>query len=93
MRKITQQIKDIFSSDSNGTINNTEVKDGCVYLLDNKIIEKRIDGIYFSLAGWNSNMTHERLRGILGIDLCRSKGKILFNGKEIDKNGWYSIAV
>lgn len=44
--------------------------------------------IKFTLAGWNTNTTRERLRG-LGIDITTKRGKIYHDGHEIDAFGLY----
>jgi hypothetical protein len=45
-------------------------------------------GVKFTLAGWNTNTTRERLRG-LGINISTKRGKIYHDGREIDASGLY----
>lgn len=66
MRKITRQAKEHFESNSPFYKGNTRVVDGKVYVHNNLIIERREDGVYASFAGWDTNLTKERLNGILG---------------------------
>ena len=65
MRKITKQIAEAFYAERELKINNTYTDGQAVWLHGNKIIERRRDGIWFTLAGWNTNTTRERLNGIL----------------------------
>lgn len=62
-----------------------------MFLHGNAIARKASDGtIEVSLAGWNTNTTKERLRGIV-YELESRKGKIFLNGKEINSRDWYRI--
>lgn len=84
MRKITEQAARAFRSDTKLKSGNTEVvitDDGLtrLYLFGNLIAERRKDGVYITNAGWNSNTTMERLRG-LGADVCIKKGRLHLNG-------------
>lgn len=66
MRKITQRIAKAFHAQEHLCIDNTLTDGKSVWLFGNKIIERRSDGIYFSLAGWNTLTTRERINGVLG---------------------------
>jgi len=72
MRKITKQIAEALANGKNKTIGNTATFDGKVYLHGNKIAEWKENGLYMSLAGWNTTTTRERLNGIaehLGLNV------------------------
>ena len=62
-----------------------------LFLFRNKIAEKRSDGIYFSLAGYETSTTTKALNQISGLRVSRSKGKITANGIEIDSTKWYNV--
>lgn len=65
MRKVTEKIASAFRNGEKLTVSNTTTDGTAVWLHGNKIIERRPDGIYFTLAGWNTNVTRERINGIL----------------------------
>jgi hypothetical protein len=64
MRTVTQKIKAAFESGKRLTVSNTMTDGTAVFLHGNRIIEKRADGIYWTLAGWNTATTRERVNGI-----------------------------
>ena len=58
-------------------------------LFNNRIAEHRQDGIYFTLAGWNTNTTKKAVNWLEGVQVHTKRGK-LYNGEnEISKNEWY----
>ena len=65
MRKVTQQIKEAFDAQKPRAVGNTMTDGQAVFLHGNKIIERRKYGVYFTLAGWNTPTTRERINGIL----------------------------
>lgn len=65
MRQVTRKISQAFHSRSRLSISNTTTDGNAVWLFGNKIIERRSDGIYFSLAGYNTVTTRERINGVL----------------------------
>lgn len=65
MRKVTEKIANAFHNQKKLRVSNTTTDGNAVWLHGNKIIERRQDGIWFTLAGWNTNVTRERLNGIL----------------------------
>ena len=96
MRKITETIANAFSQGTNKTQGNTEVLDGNVYLHDNKIVKRDGDGLYMSLAGWNTATTRERVNGIaqvlgLSASFTQKAFEPYLNGKLIDDNQWYKV--
>ena len=75
MRKVTEQIKKAFFEGKRKSIGNTWTDGKSVWLHTNKIItsETLADGskrIIWTLAGWNTVTTRERLNGILGDHFC-----------------------
>ena len=92
MRKITQQIKSAFESRQAKSCGNTTTDGNAVFLHGNKIIERREDGIYATLAGWNTPTTRERVNGITGagfhqVDFCAMR-----NGKSVSASEWIKVA-
>ena len=69
MRNITEQVTREFFEGKNFKLSNTEVHADCtgVYLkLWGNLIAKRVgERVSISLAGYNTNTTKERLRGVL----------------------------
>ena len=91
MRNITEQATQAFFEGRNFKLSNTEVHADCtgVYLkLWDNLIAKRIgERVSISLAGYNTNTTKERLRGILSKfnkTLITKQGKV-FIFKKADK--------
>lgn len=84
MRKITQRIRDAFYDHKKLSITNTITDGESVWLFGNKIIERRYRDVYFTLAGWNTNTTRERLNGILDIRVYVVKGQAYVRDKNID---------
>lgn len=91
-RKISQKATNAFYRGENFTESNTAVRDfGTyvgLYLWGNRIAsyEKTTKRVWFSLCGYNTNTTRERLRA-LGIDIRTRNGTAYYNGAEIDING------
>lgn len=85
MRKITEQACHAFLNGYNFNLSNTQVvnntQECAMYLWGNKIATRCNNRVSVSLAGWNSNTTRERLRG-LGANIRVKKGVpyITFNG-------------
>ena len=69
---------------------NTEIKDDVLYLHENAIAKWVNGRIYFTLAGWNTVTTRERLRG-LGLPISCRQGKAYIRGQQIDINTWYPL--
>lgn len=95
-RKITQRAASAFFAGQNYRENNTEVN---TYM--GGLVELRLHGhtiaqygkygdryIKFTLAGYNTLTTRERLRG-LGINIHTKKGKIFWDDREILPNQFY----
>lgn len=96
MRKVTEKIANAFLLSNDKSIGNTWTNGKAVYLHGNKIAEKRTDGIYLSLAGWNTPTTRERLNGILrafNIDgwFSQKQFEPYFNGKRIQSGDWIRV--
>ena len=69
-------------------VNNEGVKNVFVYLFG-KLIYKIVNGDeFFTLAGWNTQTTRNRLHA-LGVDVNQKNFAPIYNGVEIDTNAWY----
>lgn len=105
MSKINEMVADaVRSRRSYFKCGNTEVmcdKNSIrVYLHDNLIYKRENGKIMFTLAGWNTRVTRNRLAA-LGVDVyggvCSGwsgcvEGKLaMYNGKVIDSNKWYNV--
>ena len=96
MRKVTQQIANAFAQGTSKAVGNTWTDGKTVYLHTNKIVERTNDGIFMSLAGWNTVTTRERLNGIaqvLGLDVSFNQKDFepYFNGKHIASSAWVKV--
>ena len=88
-RKITREVCSAFVSGRSKSVSNT-CTDGKVLLLHgNKIAEHREDGIYITLAGWNSPTTRERLNYFAQIHT--KQGQAFLNGEKWDGN-WIKLS-
>lgn len=88
MRKITQRIATAFHSHNRLSISNTMTDGESVWLHGNKIIKRENNEIYFSLAGWNTLTTRERINGIVGNKVIyRIKGEAFIN------NEWGDVCI
>ena len=97
MRKVTEQIATAFINGESKTVGNTTTDGSAVFLHGNKIAEKRNNTISFTLAGWNTVTTRERLNGLLNAlgssaGFNQKKGEPYFNGKLINADKWVDLA-
>ena len=89
MRKITTAICSAFENGQALTMGNTHTDGQTLWLHGNGIARKRmagqeVDGLYITLAGWNTNTTRERLNGLDGVKVNTKQGQAYLNGKEWD---------
>ena len=88
MRKITQRVATAFYNHSRLSISNTMTDGESVWLHGNKIIKRESNEIYFSLSGWNTLTTRERINGIVGNNVIyRIKGEAFI------KNKWSDVCI
>jgi hypothetical protein len=74
MRKVTKEICKAFSQGKSKTIGNTRTDGKAIFLHDNKIIYRDKLGFpVFSLCGWNTPTTRERLNGYIDYFTSRSR--------------------
>lgn len=91
MRKCTQQIREAFRNGQTQTVGNTHTDGQSVWLFDNKIITKQNGQIIWTLAGYPTKTTQERLNGILGLRLYMKNFTMMLNDKIVDYNLWYYV--
>jgi hypothetical protein len=93
MRKVTEQIKHAFFLGESLTVGNTTTDGTSVFLHGNEIIRRdSSELILWTLAGWNTPTTRERINGILNAGVHQVKHEPVLNGHEIDANDWIALA-
>lgn len=80
MRNITSRICDAFQSRRSLKIDNSRTDGTSLWLFDNKIAEWRAGVLCITTAGYNTNTTRERLNGLRGVRVQKSRGKLYLNG-------------
>ena len=90
MRKITKQIGDAYHAGSARRIDNTETDGQSVWLHGNRIIYRdSIGRSWFTLAGWPTPTTRERLQIVVRVH--QSKHLQYWNNTELDSDRWYRV--
>ena len=91
MRKVTQQIKQAFEQGKSLKVGNTKTDGKTVWLHGNAIVKRDPDGlIRWSLAGYNTPTTRERVNGIANAGVHQVKFEPVLNGEEIDPYDWFA---
>tara|TARA_R110002020_G_scaffold180152_8_gene374350 strand:- start:3921 stop:4229 length:309 start_codon:yes stop_codon:yes gene_type:complete len=91
MRKVTKQIKQAFNNGTSLKVGNTRTDGQTVWLHGNAIVKRDPDGLVrWSLAGWNTPTTRERVNGIANADVCQFKFEPVLNGQVIDPCDWFA---
>lgn len=91
MRKVTEQIKKAFEEGRSLKVGNTETDGQTVWLHGNAIVKRDADGLVrWSLAGWNTPTTRERVNGIANANVFQFKFEPVLNGEVIDANDWFA---
>ena len=62
-----------------------------LYLFGNKIAEHRDDGIYFTLAGYNTVTTKKALNYLTGVSVSSRNGLIKNCDTIIESDVWYKV--
>jgi len=93
MNKITEQIKNAFEQGKSLKVGNTRTDGKTVWLHGSPIVKRDFDGLVrASLAGYNTQVTRERVNGITGLCFRQKKGKAVLNNQEIDPSDWFAVA-
>lgn len=91
MRKVTQQIKKAFEQGKPLKVGNTRTDGKTVWLHGNAIVKRDPDGLVrWSLAGWNTPTTRERVNGIANAGVYQHKFEPVLNGEIIDSSDWFA---
>ena len=91
MRKVTEQIKKAFEQGKAKKVKNTKTDGQTVWLHGNAIVKRDPDGLVrWSLAGYNTPTTRERVNGIANAGVCQFKFKPVLNGEIIDPRDWFA---
>ena len=91
MRKVTQQIKQAFERRQPLSVGNTMTDGETVWLHGNAIVKRDPDGLVrWSLAGWNTPTTRERVNGIANAGVYQYKFEPVLNGQEINPSDWFA---
>jgi hypothetical protein len=91
MRKVTEQIRNAFNAGTSLKVGNTETDGQTVWLHGNAIVKRDADGLVrWSLAGWNTPTTRERVNGIANANVSQFKFEPVLNGEVIDENDWFA---
>ncbi len=81
-KKITKSIVSAFLAGKTLAISNSFTNGSELFLFDNLIAKKGIDGLFITNAGWKSNTTKERLNGLPNVSIYQKKGQWYLNDKE-----------
>ena len=91
MRKVTEEIKKAFEQGKSKKVGNTETDGQTVWLHGNAIVKRDPDGlIRWSLAGWNTSTTRERVNGIVNAGVHQVSFEPVLNGQVIDSFDWFA---
>lgn len=91
MRKVTEQIKQAFNNGTSLKVGNTRTDGQTVWLHGNAIVKRDPDGLVrWSLAGWNTPTTRERVNGIANAGVHQVKFEPILNGQVIDSSDWFA---
>ena len=102
MRKITEETKRHWEKGTNYKKDNTRILMGRLYLFDNLIAQRGNEGksdyVIFSMAGYNTVTTRERLKAI-GVNIRSVQGVPMWTNCQeddlppfpIDPDGWYEV--
>jgi len=91
MRKVTETIKEAFEQGISKKVGNTETDGQTVWLHGNPIVKRDPDGLVrWSLAGWNTPTTRERVNGIANANVCQVEFEPVLNGQVIDSFDWFA---
>jgi len=91
MRKVTKQIREAFMNGNTQTVGNTHTDGNSVWLFGNKIITKQDGKIIWTMAGYPTKTTQERLNGILGLRIYQKNFTMMLDDKNVDDSLWYYL--
>ena len=71
MRQVTEQVIQAFLNSENKSVGNTSTDGQSLWLHGNKIARKTDEGIEINNCGYKTNVTKERLNGLLQLGVFR----------------------
>ncbi len=90
MRQVTKQIREAFEQGTAKKVGNTEPDGQTVWLHGNEIVKRDPSGlVLWSLAGWNTVTTRERVNGIADAGVHQVKGEPVLSGQVISSEDWF----
>ena len=92
MRQVTRIMSDAFWNGERKSMSNTTVQNKEMYLFGNRIAWVYDGKLYFTMCGWNTPTTRERLNG-LGVRVSQKNYKPYWNGKEISDHEVYEMKI
>lgn len=87
---VTREVCGAFKNKSKKSVGNTMTDGESLFLHGNKIAEHRDDGVYITVAGWNTPTTRERLNFFSLVRVV--KGQLQLDGKDWD-GSWTKVFV
>lgn len=90
-QKGTGRIKKAFEQGKSLKAGNTETDGQTIWLYGHAIIKRDPDGLVrWSLAGYNTMTTRQRVNQIVNAGVHQVKGKPVLNGQIIDPSDWFA---
>tara|TARA_Y100000356_G_C11131086_1_gene220099 strand:- start:238 stop:519 length:282 start_codon:yes stop_codon:yes gene_type:complete len=90
MRQVTKQIREAFEQGTAKKVGNTRTDGQTVWLHGNEIVKRDASGlVLWSLAGWNTVTTRERVNGIVDAGVHQVKGEPVVGGQVISSHDWF----
>ncbi len=90
MNQTTRRMADAFREHRPLTITDNRCDGQSLWLYQTKIAEHRVDGVWIQTAGWNTQTTLARLKG-LGAVVGKSKGQLMLSGTAWD-GSWVKLS-
>ena len=91
MRKVTQQIKKAFNQGKSLKVGNTRTDGQTIWLHGNANVKRDPGGmVRWSLAGWNTPTTRERVNGIANAGVRQKNFVPMLNNHEINPSDWFA---
>lgn len=90
-RKVTTQIVSAFLAGNKLTVGNSSTDGEKLYLHGNLIAKKENGALFITNAGWQSNITKERLNALPGVSIGQKNWDWYLNGSQWD-GSWTKIA-
>lgn len=91
-QKGVEKIKKAFEQGKSLKVKNDETDGKTVWLYGHAIIKRDPDGLVrWSLAGYNTKTTRQRVNQIVNAGVHQVKGEPVLNGQVIDPSDWFAV--